>query len=245
MEATEIFPKFAFVKYRRAADAALAFENASQIYTTFGSNTGFRISFSDPSRRKDIVANHYELERNSLYVPTLFLGFPPITSARIEMEHMLNICEKYGPIVSYYLKKSTNNQMRSYFLFTYDNLVNAKRAKQELCRRKDLLGEKRVEITLLLDEESVITGRDFNYTMENFAIEQGEKIRRPNRDRPSYNQPQQPYMGYPPAPMMGGYNHMPPPPYGYAPPNYTYPPNYPNPNMGYYPPYQAPPPNPK
>lgn len=50
------------------------------------------------------------------------------------------------------MKKSTNTQMRSYILFTYDSLKNALRAKQELCRRKDLLGEKRVEITLLLDE---------------------------------------------------------------------------------------------
>ena len=83
VEATEIFPKFAFVKYRRAADAAIAFENALKIYNIFGANSGFRIAFSDPSRRKDIVANHYELERTSLYIPTLFLGFPPITSARI------------------------------------------------------------------------------------------------------------------------------------------------------------------
>ena len=64
---------------------------------------------------------------------------------------MMSICEKFGTITNYYLKKSTNTQMRSYILFTYDNLKNALRAKQELSRRKDLLGEKRVEITLLLD----------------------------------------------------------------------------------------------
>lgn len=38
------------------------------------------------------------------------------------------------------MKKSTNTQMRSYILFTYDTIKNALRAKQELCRRKDLLG---------------------------------------------------------------------------------------------------------
>lgn len=73
-------------------------------------------------------------------LPVLFLGFPPITSANVEINHMLGVCEKYGTITNYYLKKSTNAQMRSYFLFTYDTLKNALRAKNELCRRKDLLG---------------------------------------------------------------------------------------------------------
>ena len=42
---------------------------------------------------------------------------------------MKSICEKYGNIHSYYLKKSTNPQMRSYFLFTYDNVKTAQKAK--------------------------------------------------------------------------------------------------------------------
>lgn len=97
---------------------------------------------------------------------------------------MLRVCEKYGVITNYFLKETTGPQMRSYFLFSYDTIHNAKRAKQELCRRKDLLGEKRVEITLLLEEESVTAGRDFNYTVENFAIDQGgEKQRRPREHR--------------------------------------------------------------
>lgn len=73
-------------------------------------------------------------------LPILFLGFPPITSANVDIGHMMNICDKFGTITNYYLKKSTNAQMRSYILFTYDNLKSALRAKQELCRRKDLLG---------------------------------------------------------------------------------------------------------
>lgn len=77
-------------------------------------------------------------------LPILFLGFPPITSANIDLGHMLNICEKFGIILNHYMKKSTNSQMRSYFLFTYENLKTAMKAKQELSRRKDLLGEKRV-----------------------------------------------------------------------------------------------------
>lgn len=32
VEATEIFPKFAFVKFKRAADAAVAYERASIIF---------------------------------------------------------------------------------------------------------------------------------------------------------------------------------------------------------------------
>jgi hypothetical protein len=52
VEATEIFPKFAFVKYKKAVDAAIAYERAEGIYEIFGKNVGFRIAFSDPSRRK-------------------------------------------------------------------------------------------------------------------------------------------------------------------------------------------------
>lgn len=63
-------------------------------------------------------------------IPVLFLGFPPITSANVEINHMMSVCEKYGPIVNYYMKKSTNTQMRSYILFTYDSMKSALKAKQ-------------------------------------------------------------------------------------------------------------------
>lgn len=56
-------------------------------------------------------------------------------------------------------------------LFTFDQLKSALKAKQELCRRKDLLGEKRVEITLLLEEDSVTKGKDFSHTEQYFTIE--------------------------------------------------------------------------
>lgn len=59
--------------------------------------------------------------------------------------------------------------MRSYALFTFDQVKSALKAKQELCRRKDLLGEKRVEITLLLEEDSVTKGRDFSHTEQYFT----------------------------------------------------------------------------
>lgn len=52
VEGTEIFPKFAFVKFKKAEDAATAYEKAESIYESFGKNSGFRIAFSDPSRRK-------------------------------------------------------------------------------------------------------------------------------------------------------------------------------------------------
>lgn len=51
--------------------------------------------------------------------------------------------------------------MRSYILLTYDSLRNATKAKLELAKRKDLLGDKRVELALLLDEEHVTKGRNF------------------------------------------------------------------------------------
>ena len=61
--------------------------------------------------------------------------------------------------------------MRSYALFTFDQVQSALKAKQELYRRKDLLGEKRVEIALLLKEDSVTKGRDFSHTEQFFTNE--------------------------------------------------------------------------
>lgn len=62
------------------------------------------------------------------------------------------------------MRKNNNGQNRSYILLTFDLLKNAIRAKQELNKRKDLLGDKRVEVTLLLDEQVVLKGRDLSHT---------------------------------------------------------------------------------
>lgn len=100
VENLEIFPKFAFIKFRMVEQAALAFERAERIYMMFGNPPGFRIFFSDPSRRANIVGNHYEYDRQSPFLPILFLGFPPVTSATIDLEVMRSIVEKYGTIVN-------------------------------------------------------------------------------------------------------------------------------------------------
>ena len=216
------------------------------IYKDFGENNGFRIAFSDPSRRKDIVANNYEFERFSVMLPILFLGFPPITSATIDLNHMLNICDKFGMIINHYMKKSTNSQMRSYFLFTYDSVKTAIRAKQELCRRKDLLGEKRVEITLLLDEESILQGRDFSYTEKHFLNDQGSERgkRGPFRNfqPPSHNFHESNYQHQHPSQRQhsGGYPPSQGLPY-HQPPYYEQPARYPPSQGYYYPPEMQPP----
>ena len=49
------------------------------------------------------------------------------------------------------MRKNSNGQNRSYFLFSFDNIRTALKAKQELSRRKDLLGDKRAELALLMD----------------------------------------------------------------------------------------------
>jgi len=59
IEDIEIFPKFAFVKYKLVNEATQAFERAEQIHQMLGSPSGFRVFFSDPSRRAHIVSNNY------------------------------------------------------------------------------------------------------------------------------------------------------------------------------------------
>ena len=67
------------------AEATTAFERAEEISQRLGHHPGFRIFFSDPSRRAYVVSNNYEYEKQSVHVPVVFIGFPPITSATVEM----------------------------------------------------------------------------------------------------------------------------------------------------------------
>jgi hypothetical protein len=49
------------------------------------------------------------------------------------------------------MRKNTNSQNRSYFLFSFDSVKTSIRVKQELNKRKDLLGDKRAEVAVLID----------------------------------------------------------------------------------------------
>jgi hypothetical protein len=62
------------------------------------------------------------------------------------------------------MRKNSNSQTRSYIIFTYSNIKDALRAKMELSKRRDILGDKRVEVTLLLDEEVILRGKDLSHT---------------------------------------------------------------------------------
>ena len=59
------------------------------------------------------------------------------------MEVIKPVVEKIAVPTADYMRKNTNAQNRSYFLFSFDNVKTAIKVKQELNRRKDLLGDKR------------------------------------------------------------------------------------------------------
>jgi hypothetical protein len=151
IEEIDLFPNSTFVKYKQVSEATTAFERAEEIVERLGNPPCFQMYFSDPLRRAFIVSNHYEYDRQSPSLPVLYIGFPPVTSATVEMEVIKPICEKYGPIINEYLRKNSSNRNRPYFLFTYESVKDALKAKVELSRRKDLLGDRRVEVALLLD----------------------------------------------------------------------------------------------
>lgn len=223
VENLEIFAKFAFVKFRQVSEATNAFEKAARMHELFGKPNGFRVFFSDPEKRTNVVGNHYEYDKQMNCLPILFLGFPPITSSIVDETHMKGICERYGTIVNTYMRKSHSPQTRSYILLTFDSLRNAIRAKMELSKRRDLLGDKRVEVALLMDEEAVMKGHNFDYTIDKFQSSNSfhdKRLPRPGGYPPQGGQypgmggmPPYPYSNYPPGymppmPMMGMHPNM-------------------------------------
>lgn len=222
VEEIEMFPKFAFVKYKKVEEATKAFEKAEEICQRLGSPQGFRIFFSDPSRRAYVVSNHYEYDKQSAHVPVVFLGFPPITSATIDLEVIRPVVQKIAPVMTEYMRKNTNSQNRSYFLFSFDSVKTAIKVKQELNRRKDLLGDKRAEVAVLLDESAIMKGKDLSHTQKMYQSDSvQERQRRYPNDQMRQNMMQpMGYMSYPPNRMYPMPPYMPPP--QYYPPSYYY-----------------------
>lgn len=101
-------------------------------------------------------------------MPVVFIGFPPITSATIDLEVIRPVVEKFALVTGEYMRKNTNSQNRSYFLFCFDSVKTAIRVKQELNKRKDLLGDKRAEVAVLLDEATIMKGKDLTHTQKMF-----------------------------------------------------------------------------
>lgn len=100
------------------------------------------------------------------------------------------------------------------------------RVKQELSRRKDLIGDKRAEVAVLLDEAVIMKNRDLSHTVRMFQNDNQEKRRYFEQGKP----PMMHQMGYPP-PMYHGrgypmgympHPYYPPPPYYYEQPPYPY-----------------------
>lgn len=125
------------------------------------------MSFSDPVRRSGLVSNCSEFERQSAYLPILFIGFPAVTSANVELTEVKPLCDQFGRITAEYMRKTTHH--RSYFLFTYHSLPAALRASHHLRRRRDSLGDRRAEVTLLLDPQAVLRGRDLSHSLRHFS----------------------------------------------------------------------------
>ena len=117
------------------------------------------------------------------------------------------------------MKKSTNSQSRSYFLFSFNSVKDAIKVKQELNRRKDLLGDKRAEVTVLLEEASIMKNKDLSHTEKLFQVDSAQERNR-RTQQPYYGmdpnmKPGMMPMGYPPMypnmpnPYMNPYYHHP------------------------------------
>lgn len=132
------------------------------------------------------------------------------------------------------MRKNSNSQNRSYFLFCFDSVKTAIRVKQELNKRKDLLGDKRAEVAVLLDEATIMKGKDLSHTQKMFQSESAQD--RYRKSNPYGNEAMKHGM----MPMPMGY-HMYPPNRMYPPPMQPYMPPYYPPPYYYDQPYYKPP----
>ena len=62
-------------------------------------------------------------------------------------------------------------------------MKTAIRVKQELNRRKNLLGDKRAEVAVLLDDEAILKGHDLSNTEEKFQNDANNDRGRKNQNR--------------------------------------------------------------
>lgn len=80
----------------------------------------------------------------------LFISFPKNTSSKLTLPQILELCKEFGKVENYFYKKSLNPLFKSYLLINYTEPKSAQKAKGDLCRKKDLLGDRRCEIAVLL-----------------------------------------------------------------------------------------------
>jgi len=146
---------FAFVRYNRVINATKACENSHQFRKNIGYDA-IKVSFSDHLRRKNIIGDSYDCEKDEELTPTLYIGFS--TGCNIAPEPVIREClSEYGDVIFVSIKQSSiDNSARSYLLAEMATLEQAKNVRRKMFimdkrREKRIrLGDKNAEISILI-----------------------------------------------------------------------------------------------
>lgn len=157
IEAVEIIKNFIFVKYFKVEDASNACADYHNINMTLHSNThnpNFKIFFADHLKRFNVVSNNPNFEVKEHLIPVVYASVRNDPQYAND-QYLRNIFGKFGFIRNMEIKRNELPTQRTYVLVEYETLEQALRAREKMKMQRDKLGDRKSEITLLIDNDKI------------------------------------------------------------------------------------------
>ena len=156
VEDVEIIKNFVFVKYFKVEDASNACADYHNINTTLheSHNANFKIFFADHLKRFNVVSNNPVYEVKDHLIPVLYASVrndPQYTNEQC----LTPIFSRFGFIRNMEIKRNELPTQRTYVLVEYETLDQALRARERLRSMREKLGDRKSEITVLIDNDKI------------------------------------------------------------------------------------------
>ena len=197
IEDVEIIKNFVFVKYFKVEDASNACADYHNINTTLHNNNhnnNFKIFFADHLKRFNVVSNAPKYENKDHLIPVLYASVRNEPTF-INRDYLMSIFCKFGYIRNMEVKKNDLPTQRTYVLVEYETLPQALRAREKMRVNREKLGDRKSEITLLIDNNKIT----HLYPNISNQIRHQTKKRQTTPSQQQQGQPQQ-------LPQMDSYN---------------------------------------
>ncbi|EAR84871.1 RNA recognition motif (RRM) superfamily protein (macronuclear) [Tetrahymena thermophila SB210] len=156
IEEVEFFDRgkdsFAFIKFFMVQTAYLAFTNKEKIAELLETDQ-VKLTYSDPSRRKNIIGDHEDYMRDENLSPVLYISFP--YGFKVKKSVIQKIASDYGTVLNVTLKRSEDPKQTSSVLVEFQDLKDAKFAFKHMREDHDKMHPK-CEFAILLNSEKFV-----------------------------------------------------------------------------------------